>query len=300
MSNAKKKVNTKEVVEKQQVTPEVIGKNTLKDDKGNKSDEVTASKDEQITIPKDDVESQLEQNKELDKGNEITSNNDDQTTPIKDDVESEQERDKELDKSDEVISSDDVKRDDKTKSTKVDVDKTTKDVPMKVDDIYELILDNTKSFDEKLDIIIGNGIPEFKTLAARLKSYAESMSIKSTMITPSMGASKNYDLYTLIVSVASTEEYENFSVKFDLINLMFINYGEDAFSQPMLQRFDFAWKNGDRTLAAYQNLVFVIGILADKSTRSENRKPGMLELAFDKKKTNLPELVAENIIKYYS
>ena len=118
-------------------------------------------------------------------------------------------------------------------------------------------------------------------------------------VKPSSGAANNYDLYNTIKQAVSDTNPEVFRIKFNIINLAFIAFKNEAFNEFKLHRFDYEWKWGKESLTTYQYLVTAISILADKSTREQEIGKGILDRALDKDAISLNDVAIQNIVKYY-
>lgn len=161
------------------------------------------------------------------------------------------------------------------------------------------ILKSSASIKEKLKAIseLDNGLA-YKSIVNKLLSYNEKM-FNEQAVKPKDGAAANYDLFNLIKQVVSDSDFNSFKVKFSIINLMFLGYDKEAFSEQKLHRFDYEWKWGKESLTTYQHLITMIAMLANRSTREHHISKGILNRALNKDVISLNETAIQNIIKYY-
>ena len=160
------------------------------------------------------------------------------------------------------------------------------------------ILSSKISFKEKIEAISKSDSVQYRSLANKLLSYNDKM-FGTMAVKPSSGAANNYDLYNTIKQAVSDTNPEVFRVKFNIINLAFIAFKNEAFNEFKLHRFDYEWKWGKESLTTYQYLVTAISILADKSTREQEIGKGILDRALDKDAISLNDVAIQNIVKYY-
>lgn len=161
------------------------------------------------------------------------------------------------------------------------------------------ILKSSESIKDKLKAIteLENDLT-YKSLVNKLLSYNNKM-FGTMAIKPKDGAAANYDLFNLIKQVVSDNDFNTFKIKFNIINLMFLGYDKEAFSEQKLHRFDYEWKWGKESLTTYQHLITMISMLANKSTREQHISKGILNRALNKDVIGLSETAIQNIIKYY-
>ena len=160
------------------------------------------------------------------------------------------------------------------------------------------ILSSKISFKEKIEAISKSDSVQYRSLANKLLSYNDKM-FGTMAVKPSSGAANNYDLYNTIKQAVSDTNPEVFRIKFNIINLAFIAFKNEAFNEFKLHRFDYEWKWGKESLTTYQYLVTAISILADKSTREQEIGKGILDRALDKDAISLNDVAIQNIVKYY-
>lgn len=161
------------------------------------------------------------------------------------------------------------------------------------------ILKSSLSIKEKLKAIseVENALA-YKSIVNKLLSYNEKM-FNEQAVKPKDGAAANYDLFNLIKQVVSDADFNSFKVKFSIINLMFLGYDKEAFSEQKLHRFDYEWKWGKESLTTYQHLITMIAMLANRSTRDRHISKGILTRALNKDVISLNETAIQNIIKFY-
>lgn len=167
------------------------------------------------------------------------------------------------------------------------------------DDIKTILEDPKMTLDEKLDSIVNSGSPITKFAAVMLE-YEKKMSKETTLIEPNQGAANNYNLFTRLMRVLKEKDFDNFTTYFDVINMIFNKYKDDAYSEFMLHRFDMEWKWGAKELKTYQNLITLICVLCDRSTRASEIRKISLNKVLDLNKTIFTEDIANNIRRYYN
>lgn len=154
---------------------------------------------------------------------------------------------------------------------------------------------------EKLDAF-KNDTGKFGTFVNNLVSYNSSMSPNADEpLSEEKGAAKNYNLYIQIKDCISKTDYKEFKTEFDIINMVYLNYGKDAFDEFALFRYDQAWasKWGNTSLTTFQNLNTVICSLCDIKTRAANLASISLDKSLDTTLLELDEVAVNNIKKYY-
>jgi hypothetical protein len=154
--------------------------------------------------------------------------------------------------------------------------------------------------DDKLQTILEQGNTAYASLVGKLLTYAKDMSRKSPVQTATAGVGKNYDVYTTIKQVVETKDYNEFKVKFDIVNAVFKLHAEDAYSKFAMPRYDTDWKWGEKSLNTYLVLVSLIGGLCSKATRAEKLKTHSVDKALEPSTVELKPTGIENIRKYYA
>lgn len=183
-----------------------------------------------------------------------------------------------------------------TQAEKVETKEPVVVIPQETDVLK--ILSSKISFKEKIEAISKSDSVQYRSLANKLLSYNDKM-FGTMAVKPSSGAANNYDLYNTIKQAVSDTNPEVFRIKFNIINLAFIAFKNEAFNEFKLHRFDYEWKWGKESLTTYQYLVTAISILADKSTREQEIGKGILDRALDKDDISLNDVAIQNIVKYY-
>jgi len=167
------------------------------------------------------------------------------------------------------------------------------------DKIQKLLSQPGVSVEEKLRIIHTQAVPQYSTLVGKVLGYTETMD-GSVYIETNIGASKNFDLYNTIKNVLKEADYNEFKLKFDIINLMFREHGKGALSDQALNRFVEGWKWSDSSLRGYQTLIIVITALCDISKRENEKKLinfDNIEEGF--KGSDIKSQLVDNLKKYY-
>jgi len=162
-----------------------------------------------------------------------------------------------------------------------------------------VISDADLSGKEKIRKIASTGMTGFAAIASKIIGYDQIMNPK-TPVTEVAGVAKQYDLLNTLKSVINTEDYKQFKVKFDIINLGFRVYSKDAFDEFMLFRFDQKWKWSKKDLTTSQHLSSLISQLCDLSTRANNLKKIDIDRALDASAISLSETGINNVKKYYT
>ena len=151
---------------------------------------------------------------------------------------------------------------------------------------------------EKIEEIRAKAEPAYATLAAKLLSYQEAMGVGR--IDPKLGSGKQYDLLNTLVGVLNIEDYSEFKTRFDIINMAFVAFKEDAFRDVMLFRFSEVWNWNKKDLVTLQHLNTVISTLCDLSARKANLPKIDMMKALDSDEVNLTETAGSNLQKYYT
>ena len=152
---------------------------------------------------------------------------------------------------------------------------------------------------QKIQKIFDEGQVGFSSIASKIIGYDQIMNPK-TPVTELAGVAKQYDLLNTLKSVINTEDYKQFKVKFDIINLGFRAYNKDAFDEFMLFRFDQKWKWSKKDLTTFQHLSSIISQLCDLTTRANNLKKIDINRALDASEITLSETGISNLKKYYT
>lgn len=167
-----------------------------------------------------------------------------------------------------------------------------------VAEIQNIIENPSLSMAEKVNLIV-NSKSEATRFAAVMMDYQNAMGKEAVLVSETQGASLNYNLYTRLVKVCKTEEYNDFKVLFDVVNFIFELYKDDAYSEFLLHRFSNKWTWGEKQLKTYQNLITLICVLCNRGNRKQALKTISLTKAFDQDRTVFTEVMINNIRKYY-
>lgn len=153
---------------------------------------------------------------------------------------------------------------------------------------------------EKLDTIKKSGPLAFKAIVNKLDSYNEQMNPAVSNLDNKQCANKNFELYTMIKNATNVADNSSFSLRFDIINLYFKEYKNEAFDEFALFRADDAWTWGDDSLQTYQNLITIITSLCDITTRANNIRTIDVAGSLNKSNIDLTLLSKQNIVGYYT
>jgi hypothetical protein len=155
------------------------------------------------------------------------------------------------------------------------------------------VINKSKTLDELLE---GLGkSPLTKSVANRLKLYKDAMD-PSRVVNPKEGAGKNYDLYTLLISIIKNSDQRAFNIGFKVINKVFILGKNDVFNPINLSRFDYEWRWGEKTKSQYEKLIELIATLANPANRKLIGKTISLETAIE----GLSDIAKENLTRFYT
>ncbi len=254
---------------------------------------------QQDTVEQPEVESTETQQEEVveevvteeqvNENTETTVSNDDQTDAIEENSDEEQLGNQDTVEQPEVESTE-TQQEEVVEESKVELDGNA---------IAKLLAQPGIKIVDKLETIRTQGTVPYKMLMTKLFGYNDLMSPNAPSLEPVKGAGRNFDLYTVLKSVVSEEDYTVFKVKFDLVNMVFKTLKGEAYNEYMLHRHDQQWKWGKETLTTYQHLVTIISSLCDMSTRAHSLKHLSLDKALDKNVIVLSDKAIDNITKYY-
>lgn len=104
-------------------------------------------------------------------------------------------------------------------------------------------------------------------LSATFKRYVDKVFVNP--VTESEMAAMNYDLFRTLISAINTEDYNEFKIKFDFINKVFLVEKEDMFSPVTLNRNDLHWKHGSNNRFNYAILTEFISNMAHPGNRTK-------------------------------
>lgn len=128
---------------------------------------------------------------------------------------------------------------------------------------------------------------DLKVFGSELKDFVDSYAKKSSI----ESNNGNRRLFNLIVRTLKIENYEEFKIKFDVINKLFLS--QEFFEPSILLQFT-DWTKSEKDIANFAQIITIIEDLADTSTRQSNKKriANFSNLSFG-------ERSIENIKKYY-
>lgn len=164
--------------------------------------------------------------------------------------------------------------------------------------IAKILSDSKLDNKAKFEAICTSGT-KYSLLALNLKSYQDKMGKSSPVPTGLDGAANNYNLYNILISIANTPIYTDFKLKFDIVNLCFLAYSDDAYSEFKLFRYSLEWKYGKDKYLTYRSLAILICMLCNKSTRAEALKKIVISKALTLDGTKFTETAIQNVKRYY-
>lgn len=167
-----------------------------------------------------------------------------------------------------------------------------------VNAVTKILNDGKLSNVEKVEAICNSGT-KYAGIAGILKGYQDKMSKKAPLLKGVDGAATNYNLYVQLLAIANTPIYTEFKIKFDIVNLCFLAYAEDAFSEFRLFRFSLEWKYGKDKYITYRSLAILICMLCDKAKRKEALKKIVISKALTLDGTKFTETSIQNVKRYY-
>lgn len=155
--------------------------------------------------------------------------------------------------------------------------------------------------DATLEAITKSSILLFSILAAKLIDYRDQMHTSKGLLETKSGAGKNNQLYKAIMGILGNKDERFFRVGFALINIVFKTYNEsnESYNKYNLTRYDLGWDN-QKDLATYNKLVTVIPMLADASTREEEKVKLDFDKLRDKAKTNFTDVIVDRMVSFYN
>lgn len=131
-------------------------------------------------------------------------------------------------------------------------------------------LGGTGTLEEKINLIRLAGKQSYKSVIARLDSYEKAMRLDQE-VDPKRGANSNYDLYTMLVKNLN-KQYSEVKEVLDILCAYFTLHAKGTYKEEALMRFDMQWDFGDQQLKEYKQLVMILAILCDPTTRKKNSK----------------------------
>lgn len=172
------------------------------------------------------------------------------------------------------------------------------DVKVSLGNDIKVLNDSSVSIEDKIIWCLTDAPSIVKNIAIQLESYNMAMRPsaphdESTMV------NKQYDLVSIFRNIFNTTEYKDFKIKFDVLNLFFVHYRQEAFASQRLVRFDYLWKWSDVELTTLQNMARIVTQLCVYPERAKGLKQINFDLALDSTKTIVSEAARNNILKYY-
>jgi hypothetical protein len=146
---------------------------------------------------------------------------------------------------------------------------------------------------------ICNSNTKYALLANNLKSYQNKMGKSAAILKGVDGAANNYNLYVILINVANSAIYTEFKLKFDIVNLCFLAYSDDAYSEFKLFRYSIEWKYGKDKYITYRSLAMLIAMLCDKAKRQDALKKIVLSKVLTLDGTKFTEVSIQNVKRYY-
>jgi hypothetical protein len=165
------------------------------------------------------------------------------------------------------------------------------------DDIKRLLKKPGVKLKDKIDLIAKNGTGEFRTTAAKLKTYSELF--KDGMVHDiELVASKNRDLLNLFKNILNAKDKESFKLRWDIVNSAFLAYNdaESGLNLRNLHKGDHLWKN-QKDLKTLNILTVIISDKADKSKRNINNID--FNKALNTENVNLNASAINRVKEYY-
>ncbi len=138
-----------------------------------------------------------------------------------------------------------------------------------------------------------------KSIANQIESYIAVMK-KGVPFDENKMVRKQYEMVNIFRTVIEADSYNEFKVKFDLLNTFFMKHKDDALSGLQLSRFDYLWQWSSNELNTLLYMGEVVSQLCDKTTRAKKIKQLNLEMALDGNTTIVSEDSRNNIIRYYT
>lgn len=167
--------------------------------------------------------------------------------------------------------------------------------------IEKLIADIEIDTDGTLLEISKSSILSFSVLAARLMDYRDNMHRSKGVMDVKAGANKNSQLLKSIMNILGNKDDKYFRIGFDLINVVFKTYNneDEAYNKYSLTRYDNGWDN-QKDLNTYNKLATVIPMLADASTREQEKVHIKFDKLRDSSKLNFTDAIVNRLVSYYN
>lgn len=190
----------------------------------------------------------------------------------------------------------------KAKEVTPDEDTGEEDITGKLtyDELHKVLRSEDLTFADKVALVKSRGQGLAVTTLTRLLSYETVMNSSNKTLTAAVGAAKNYELYMSLRTVLELTDNDKFQALFTLVNLVFKEYADDAYSSVKMNRFDREWSGGDRNKYSFQNITTLLTMLCNVLKRASNLNKIDFTVVFDKEKTVFTDRVRESVIKYYT
>lgn len=167
-----------------------------------------------------------------------------------------------------------------------------------LDDVKTLLNDEKISATEKLELLKNSDFEQVQFVKSLIK-YNNDMGNGVTAPTELNGANNNRSLFVQLMKIIDEIDYTVFKVKFDIVNLVFLVFSDDAYNEFKLHRYDLKWSGTSKNLKTYQKLVTVISTLCDKTTRKEQLQRVSLSKMIDPESTTFTDVARSNILRFY-
>lgn len=162
----------------------------------------------------------------------------------------------------------------------------------------KVLNDSSVSIEDKIKWCLTEAPNVVRSLANQLLSYNDTMK-PSAIYNEQAMVNKQYELVSIYRSIFNVLEYKDFKVKFDVLNLFFAYYKDEAFAAQRLCRFDYLWKWSEVELTTLLHVSEVVSQLCIYAERVKRLKQLNLDMALDSTKTIVTEEARNNIIRYY-
>ncbi len=139
-------------------------------------------------------------------------------------------------------------------------------------------------------------VVELSPLEQYLNRYVIDMAPR-VPLTEKLGAMNQYTLWKTIEGVLDNEDFNTFNEEWNLLLKYFLDYKDAAFSPIMVFRFAEYWEWSEDELKQLQNLINIIHLTFDPSTRAVGLKQVDFELAFN---AGFNDRAKQNITQFYN
>ena len=165
--------------------------------------------------------------------------------------------------------------------------------------IKALLVDDKLTGIEKLETIAKGAVTKYAIIASKMLGYNETM-FNNPKLNIATGVAKQYDLLNTIKSIVNTEDYNDFKMKYDIMNTAFRDLKDQAFADRYVYRYEQEWKWGKKDLKTLQHMLLLLLDLSDGRTRAQNKKRIDFNAVLSKDEITLGDKAIENIKKYYN